>query len=104
MFKPTFIENLLESSDSIDPTVWLSPTGPSISRNTLNLEFTVSIFKTLTLSVPIPKISLGTIFVADKLPDTEKNVTKPVTDVEPTAILFVVPIPTSLKVSLETPI
>ena len=52
----------------------------------------------------MPRISLGPIFVADRLPLTGKNVTKPVTDVEPTAMVSVVPDPASLNVSLETPI
>ena len=64
----------------------------------------MSTFRTLTLSVPIPRISFGCIFVPTKLPDTEKYVTKPVTEVLPTAILVPMPLPTSLNVSLETPI
>ena len=75
---------------------------PFTSRRTLNLEFSLSTFKTFTCSVPIPRISFGIIFESSKLEDTLKNVTNPVILVSPTATP-IVPNPTIANFSLETP-
>ena len=103
VLNPGLIVNLLGSSDRIEPIVWIAPTVPSTALRTLNLELFVSTFKTFTLSVPIPKISFGTIFEPIRLEDTLKKVTNPVMFVFPTATP-VVPIPTIENLSLETPI
>ena len=87
----------------IEPIVCIPPTVPSTDLRTLNLELFLSIFKTLTLSVPIPRISFGTMFDPSKLEETLKKVTIPVADVAPIATP-VVPTPTNEKDSLETPI
>ena len=96
------IVNLLGISVRNDPMVWIPPT-PFTALRTLNLEFNLSTFRTLTCSVPIPRISLGTIEVVSKSPPlTVKNVTIPVTVVAPTETP-VVPVPTILNDSLLTP-
>ena len=81
--------------------MWTAPTVPSIALKTLNLEFERSTFNTLTLSVPIPKISLGTTFDPN-ISETYKKVTIPVTAGAPRATP-VVPTPTKEKDSLATP-
>ena len=62
----------------------------------------MSTFRTFTFSVPIPRISFGTILELTKLESTLKKVTKPVTLVFPIATP-VVPNPTNANFSLETP-
>jgi len=103
VLNPELTVNLLESSINKLPIVWIPPVVPSTDLKTLNLEFFVSIFKTFTFSVPIPKISLGTIFDPVRFEDTLKNVTNPVILVLPIATP-VVPNPTNANLSLDTPI
>ena len=62
VLNPLLIVSLLGCSVMIEPIVCIPPTVPSTDLRTLNLELFLSIFKTLTLSVPIPRISFGTIF------------------------------------------
>ena len=103
VLNPESIVNLLGTSDIVVPMLWIAPTVPFTALKTLNLELGLSTFRTFTCSVPIPKISFGTMFEPIKLDDTLKKVTNPVIFVFPTATP-VVPNPTILNLSLVTPI
>ena len=67
------------------PALWAVPVTPSNSLWTLNFPFTSSTFKTNILSVDIPKISFGLIFLEEKSPATSMLVTIPVALVFPSS-------------------
>ena len=99
--KKVYKINRLEVNEDI--TIVMFDKVKFTALKTLNLELGLSTLRTFTCSMPIPKISFGTMFEPIKLDDTLKKVTNPVIFVFPTATP-VVPNPTILNLSLVTPI
>ena len=60
-------------------------------------------FKTLTLSVPIPRISFSLIFGYSRIPLTLRKVTIPVVLVLPSPAGLLVPTPTKCNKLVEIP-
>ena len=60
-------------------------------------------FNTLTLSVPIPRISFSLISGYSRIPLTLRKVTIPVTEVEPNPVGLLVPRPTNSNLLVVIP-
>ena len=100
---PALIISFLGSSYKVVPMLWATPTVPSHALITLIRDNNLSMFKTLTLSVPIPRISFSLIFGYSRIPLTLRKVTIPVTEVLPSPVGLLVPRPTNCNKLVEIP-